>query len=650
MSLVSLGEYLILLVCLELPLLDVLSLRQVCRVLSEATRAKILWIHILERAVQDEGQILPPYLKRHDLLDTVTLEALVRRMSKLTHKWETGDLSPVKSWRLYLPQSITWLRLVAGTWLFVASSDNHSSKISCWDLSMVSQGVVEPLAEAYLPGQVKTGKLEVQDSGIVLALGLGAESLSVHIITLRRRSGCHFFCELARIEGSSHVLMLRGNLVGCAVRHAAIVPHIINWEDNRIVNIPSGPDIPGRRSVPHLMTIWTDLLVILRTNALEFYTLPSAAGDSVFVKVIQTPTIWEAVVCNSASTASVHPIAPLRLMNISTLGIEMFVIERDLLAAMDTCHIVCLAKAPQCMWHEDPWYRLCIGDSGRRSLWMSASEDIVGTDPYFINMDVPLLSSDTEILRIPWRNTDEPEQPAPWALPVVDFDDALGLTVIGNCFGELAIYDHGGKHPECSRGFAADFTDQPTPIPPLLPTTPISLGLSVTPRPPATGAELDPSMVSQWSKDNLPLHEMWSTDWSFGYYDWELWQGAPYDIVWTLEHAYGFPGPVIPQAHATDGMGYQFILCRSGNRYLVYTRDSDKHLRSWPLNPSDRDFHITATGAQLESFIRRTALTEGSTYTTKLSYEVGDLKRNRWTEQAERGGKPHKNLLINRPW
>ncbi|KAJ7130295.1 hypothetical protein C8R44DRAFT_872112 [Mycena epipterygia] len=165
---------------------------------------------------------------------------------------------------------------------------------------------------------------------------------------------------------------------------------------------------------------------------------------------------------------------------------------------------------------------------------MSASEDIVGTDPYFIHMNVPLLLSDTENSRIPWRNTNESDQPALWALPAVDLDDALGLTVIGNCFGELAIYDHDGKHPECSRGLAADFTDQPTPIPPLLPSIPIALNLSVAPRPPAAGAELDPSMVSQWSKDDLDLHEMWSTDWSFGYYDWELGQGAPDDIAWTL--------------------------------------------------------------------------------------------------------------------
>jgi hypothetical protein len=71
--------------------------------------------------------------------------------------------------------------------------------------------------------------------------------------------------------------------------------------------------------------------------------------------------------------------------------------------------------------------------------------------------------------RISWIN-DQPDQPALWGIPVIDFDDALGLTVIGNCFGELAVYDHDGRYPELCGGLATDFTDQPSAIPPLLPT------------------------------------------------------------------------------------------------------------------------------------------------------------------------------------
>ncbi|KAJ6530911.1 hypothetical protein DFH09DRAFT_1409561 [Mycena vulgaris] len=178
MSLASLNEYLILIICLELPVADITSIRKVCRVLYDATRVKALWITLLERAVRD-GQILPPYLKTYDRLDTFTLEALVRRMSRLTRKWESRDLCPNNAWHLHLLQSITWICLVTGSWLFVASSDNHISKISCWDLSLVFQGYTESLAEAYLPGQVKTGKLEIQDCGVILALGLGSEHVSI---------------------------------------------------------------------------------------------------------------------------------------------------------------------------------------------------------------------------------------------------------------------------------------------------------------------------------------------------------------------------------------------------------------------------------------------------------------------------------------
>jgi hypothetical protein len=147
--------------------------RQVCRFFQDATRAKTLWMNLLDIVSLDDDHVLPFYLKSPDLLDAVALEALVARVSQLKRKWMTNDISPVNVWRLKLPQSITWLRLVAGSWIFVASSDNEVSKISCWDLSSVFQGNTEPIAEAYLPGQVKTGQLEVQNGGIILALGLG---------------------------------------------------------------------------------------------------------------------------------------------------------------------------------------------------------------------------------------------------------------------------------------------------------------------------------------------------------------------------------------------------------------------------------------------------------------------------------------------
>ncbi|KAF7335416.1 F-box domain-containing protein [Mycena venus] len=295
-------------------------------------------------------------------LTLFALEALACRVARLDFKCETGTLSPVRDWRLYLPQSITWLRLVAGTWLFVASSDNHISKISCWDLTSVFQGHREPLTEAYLPGQVKTGKLEVQDSGVVLALGLGAESLAVHVITFRKHSGRYIFSELCRIDGSLHVLILCGDLVGCGLRNGVIQPHVVNWKDDWIDDIPE-LDIRGKGTVPHLMTISKNALVVVRTNALQVYTLRSNARDLIaLVKLVEIPTVWEVAVCSPSSKSSPNP--SLRLIVLSPIGVEMCIVDFDVLAELDDQHLCrrfVLAKSPRYYYHDEPWYRPYVG-------------------------------------------------------------------------------------------------------------------------------------------------------------------------------------------------------------------------------------------------------------------------------------------------
>lgn len=148
-------------------------------------------MNLLEAIRSDEETVLPVCMNAPDLLDATILEALVVRVSRLTRRWRSNNLFPVQVWRLNLCQPITWLRLVAGSWLFVASSDNHVSKITCWDMSSVFQNYMEPIAEAYLPGQVKTAQLEIQDSGIVVALGLGPRYVTALSLDSSMSSYCY---------------------------------------------------------------------------------------------------------------------------------------------------------------------------------------------------------------------------------------------------------------------------------------------------------------------------------------------------------------------------------------------------------------------------------------------------------------------------
>ncbi|KAJ7613759.1 hypothetical protein DFH06DRAFT_1369377 [Mycena polygramma] len=434
MPLTSLSEYVFLLICVELEVPDILSFRQVCRGFCEVTRAKQLWLTLLDTLA---SHVLPLYLRNPDTLECIALEALVRRVAHLERKWSRKDLCPVDVWRMNLCQSITWLRLINGSWLLVASSDNHVSKISCWDLSLVFQGYTEPIAEAYLPGQVKTAQVQVQDTGVVLALGLGPNSPSVYVITLRQDSGSHYFAKLGHVEGSSHVLMLQGKFVGCAVRDDVVVPHLIDWAANTIYNLlpQAGSDSPETRCAPHLLISWNDFIVVVRYNCLDLYSQPSPTSDPRLIKSVSTQAIWEVAVLEDPASPS------LKFLVISRQGLETYTLER---AAVFDAHAVCtsqlLAASPDERSVTPPWYHLRVDGTGRRALWLAVGDPTAPLVQYprVCSMSVP--SSPSGLVNTPilqWTN-DLPGDPALWAFPCLDFDEALGFTVLGNCFGELA--------------------------------------------------------------------------------------------------------------------------------------------------------------------------------------------------------------------
>ncbi|KAJ7038935.1 hypothetical protein C8F04DRAFT_331720 [Mycena alexandri] len=635
----SLSGDLLLLVFHELSVADVLCVRRVCRTFAAITRAKVLWMNLLRAVGSDEDNVLPTCMKAPNLLDATALEALVVRVLRLARRWRNNDLFPVQVWRLNLCQSITWLRLVAGSWLFVASSDNYVSKITCWDMSLLFQNHMEPIAEAYLPGQVKTAQLEVQDSGLVIALGLGPSSPSVHIITLVQHLGTHRFAELYRVEGSSHILMLQGDFVGCAVRRNTIIPHIINWKTGTTYDLspPPGVDEPHFRNTPHSLILWNEFIVVVRHDTLHFYSQPTSAGRPVYTKSVKTVEIWEVVVVDA------RPSEPLHLLVMSANGVEIIAIETDVLFNEDASALLPVATTSK----EWPWYRLTANGSGKRALWISA-DNAMGSDkvdyPQLTYAVVSPRSPESENPLFRWTN-DLPEDPALWAFPTLDFDEALGYTVVGNCFGELAIYDPIDLDPSLCCRLAPDFTAHQLPLPKLLPLTPIALGLNLAPRRPMGQTASDRSLTSHWTQDDLPLHSrFWCRNMFCNmYWDWDMWQGNLGDNAWLLTHAFGFPVLPIPQAHVHDNdVDETYIILRSGDRYLLFTQAFGKPIRSFEL-PIPRP--LRSGLAAPHQYLRPTAHTECMVNHAMFCRDHTATRRNRWLEQQERGGRPHKNLV-----
>ncbi|KAF7302100.1 F-box domain-containing protein [Mycena indigotica] len=592
-------------------------------------------------------------------MDTATLVLTIRRLKFLNRSAsESGASTPSIVFQQRLPQSITWLQLCMGGFLFVTCSDNHSSKIICWDL-LSSPGPPRALAEGYLPGCVKTAKIEVQQNKIVLALGVETELPSTHILALERTSEEYAFVDLARIHGSSHVLMLAGNLVGCAVRRGNNIPHLVDWVQNKVIHIPPPPgglDIPKRRSVPHLMTKWGERLVLIRTTELAIYRHPQN-GRLSFESLQSTPDIWEVCVRSCPPSATGNESTQLHLLVICPTGLQELELSIELNESSPPNHIhYHMVRAIN--WRgvsgdpydaRFPWYKLTMGSTGRKALWVSANEflrtssqncrkDLADqTLPCVHVATLPVPSSSipkaacppqTHSWTLDWEN-----EPAIWALPVIAFDDALGVVAIGNCFGELAVYAHGDGRLESLSAI----------LPPLkarqqasetirISKSPLTLPEIPGPRYNTPYDEMD-AVISRsgWCPDAVARPLGLRTTWrNFNMYCHRHdFRGLPCDHGWLLEHGYGFPGRLALQGTYEDPD--TFVL-RAGERFIMYNEYLDVATGTCSAGRTLPDNLL----GELQDWTCQTASTLQGVYDLCLRLEnpIG----HRWRQLVERGG------------
>ncbi|KAF7302038.1 hypothetical protein MIND_00770200 [Mycena indigotica] len=635
----------------ELPVKTLLILRQTCRSLRSATYSKIVWIRQME-LLEEQGAIIPSYAQNYRPLQPIILEALVLRLSSVADKWTRQDMAPTKCSSLAVPRSITWLRIVDGRYVFAAFSDQKLSSIACWDMWWLPDGNINPIAEAFLPGRVNTAQVDMQEDGIVLALGLDGNSTSVLVTTLQMRHNKFELHELARIEHSSHILLLEGPFLGCAVRTGVNVPHLVNWKDGTFCEIPVQPgtlESPDRASVPHLMTISEEILVIVRSTGIEIYHCPLSTSEPiVFIRHIATSPIWEAVATSRASSQGIQ------LTFITRVGLETLVIDSRVLdTGSEPPGMTCVARAPSCgccgpsttcdyIYHSAPWYGLCVGSTGRQCMWVSVAEDLGNrrSSPCLVSARLPPVTGGPldSAQVVSWPINPEYDM-ALWALPRFDFDEALGTTVVGNCFGELDFYDLDEHLKPCLWLSRDPFWRSIDLLPKqILSESPIPL--DILPQPVALATESFHDSTSHWSQDQLEDLAAWSTDWEH-YRQVHLWQGMPCDYAWLLSEAFGFPGRVVPQAYSEqcEGEPEQMLVFRIGQRYFLLTQGDENIFRTCPVDLGRQNLFTHLRGPKLVT-TRRTAITARQTYISGLSTEVYNDPdpRNRWLEMQKRGG------------
>lgn len=155
---------------------------QTCREHSRIASAKQLWLHVLDRDIVAKGLILPSDIQPIENLSPPQLRSLVVHVLQL-HQATTASAkqATLQVFRLNQSRSVTWLHLVRGQWLLVASSNSSSSVLSLFSVdSLLLSQDWDLVTEAYLTAPVSNGKVEVQADGkVTVALELRSSSYVV---------------------------------------------------------------------------------------------------------------------------------------------------------------------------------------------------------------------------------------------------------------------------------------------------------------------------------------------------------------------------------------------------------------------------------------------------------------------------------------
>ena len=134
---------------------------------------KHLWIYILHQKVISKGLCIPSNLQSIEDVSTQDIESWVKHAILLDRKYNTPDC------KLYIRdlnnnRSVTWVKLIRGSWCLAASSDKESSSILLWSLT---DNNPDPVAEYHLPGPVIDGIVEDSREYIRFAITVGTRSV-----------------------------------------------------------------------------------------------------------------------------------------------------------------------------------------------------------------------------------------------------------------------------------------------------------------------------------------------------------------------------------------------------------------------------------------------------------------------------------------
>ena len=138
------------------------------------SRAKRLWITILDGEPPLKGLRLPAYVKPLAALSEKNFEALAVQIIRLRRSLSIQQPSPTLT-MLNDNKSVTWVHFICYRYFAVAASNQNSSTLSLWDMTpFLSKETDKPslISQVYVEGPVVTGVVDTHNGQIRLALEL----------------------------------------------------------------------------------------------------------------------------------------------------------------------------------------------------------------------------------------------------------------------------------------------------------------------------------------------------------------------------------------------------------------------------------------------------------------------------------------------
>ncbi|KAF7976563.1 hypothetical protein HWV62_6229 [Athelia sp. TMB] len=377
------------------------------------------------------------------------VEALVSRMTRFDEDFDEGTLRPRKIVRFDLPRCVTWTCIVLSQWMLVASSDNHSSVMSCWDISKALQGDTKPVSTWYLPGPVHTGKTHAQSSGVIVALGLGRPVYSTQLLKLELGSSSDHttFQFLKEFQGAVHVTLLTDSLLCCARYRDINQLHFINWQEESVYSSDPQPS-DNHQGAALCVILWRELLIAVGRTDVDIYSLPDGTKPPSPLYSASFPFFAWTVIALSPSFSGSEEQCFLVVGEDDAMQILRVTATFEV-GGKPVCNCKIEPLATKCAWEFEqsaPSHAAAVGHSGKLIMWTGLVRST--DDRQFASLiSMALSSADKDApdsVRAKFMdcaaNVRE-ELPALWAIAKLDLDDEQGLALVGNIFGELALID-----------------------------------------------------------------------------------------------------------------------------------------------------------------------------------------------------------------